>query len=970
MRGIILLALIGCRADKVSEDTGNDSSIVDTDPDVDNDGYAQSEDCDDNDPQIHPGATEICDGVDNDCDDEIDEGVETEFFEDADSDGFGSEDSSLSACEAPSGYVSVPNDCNDENPESYPGAAERCDGEDNDCDGSIDEDVQSIWYADADSDGFGNPDMQREDCDPPAGHVADDTDCDDLNAAAYPGATEVCDEADNDCNGSVDEGVTDTFYQDADDDNWGVSEKTTEACTRPSGYAAQGGDCDDATADVHPAATEVCDDIDNDCDGGVDESDAADAQTWYADSDGDGHGDATSTQTACDAPTGYVDLSDDCDDGEPSAHPGATEVCDTVDNDCDGDTDEDTATDASTWYADHDGDGYGGTSSTTACDQPSGFADNNTDCDDDESSANPGATEVCDDIDNDCDGDTDEGVTTTYYADDDGDGFGDAADSTADCSLPGGYVTDATDCDDLNAAAYPGATEVCDEADNDCDGDTDEGVTTTYYADSDSDGHGNPDDATTACSLPSGYVLLDTDCDDSDAMISPNGVEVCDGADNDCDGSVDGDSAIDIGFFYADSDGDGYGTSDDTVSACDAPSGYVNQGGDCDDSSGDVNPDEAEICNSIDDNCDGVTDSDAVDLVTYYADGDGDGYGLSDTTTTACSQPSGYAAVDGDCNDASSDYSPGADPGCDGEDYDCDGLVDNDGDGDGYAADTCGGDDCNDDDASLFPSGGVCVQGTDCLSILNDGLDSGDGIYTIDPDGSGTGVDPFDVSCDMTTDGGGWTMMLHLYDMSGLDEDEFIATYGHNLFTDESWHYDGSSVVDGLASDGLVSLTTQGAVAISHMDGLWDDLRMTCSTADDDDTESHYIQVDGYATTNSSYALLGAASNGTAYSVDSATNSYSQSTIWHDNETSGINSGHYLCDTTTGTSSSGTTQFGFCYTDFLNNPNSMEYGDSIVSIAFGTSYGSDSWSDGFTVECGNMTTTALQNAGTVTIWVR
>jgi hypothetical protein len=408
----IALSLVfasGCRTDKSPFEEEEEEELPGTEEvDLDRDGFLADEDCNDNDSAVFPGATEICDGIDNDCDDAIDEEVLSTFYADVDGDGFGNAEETMESCEGGDGWVGVGNDCDDADAESFPGAAERCDGIDNDCDSEIDEEVRSTWYTDSDGDGYGDAESELEDCDPPEGYVSDSSDCDDTTAVSYPGASEICDYLDNDCDGEVDEEVTTTYYEDSDGDGFGLADSTTEDCSEPSGYAAVADDCDDDEAEIHPDATEYCDEVDNDCDGVVDEDDAADASTWYLDADGDGFGDAATTMAACEAPSGYLDDASDCDDTDSSIHPDATEYCDEVDNDCDGTVDNDDAADASTWYADLDGDGYGDLdNTTTACEQPSDYVDDDSDCADSDADAWPGSTSTetpGDGIDTDCDG--------------------------------------------------------------------------------------------------------------------------------------------------------------------------------------------------------------------------------------------------------------------------------------------------------------------------------------------------------------------------------------------------------------------------------------------------------------------------------------------------------------------------------------------------------------------------------------
>ncbi len=839
-------------------DTGDTALPVDDD--VDGDGYTTKEDCDDSNSEIHPGADEVCDGLDNDCDLLIDPETALDasaWWLDVDGDGYGDVDQEVIACDAPSGFVDDATDCDDAEDTVNPGAPEICDGLDNDCDGLGDDDDPDLtgsttWYLDADADGYGVSAYAVEACDQPEGFADNTDDCDDGDDTVFLGANEVCDEQDNDCDGDVDEAAdgAGTWYLDADGDGYGDAGTSTESCDGATGYVADATDCDDADAELNPAASELCDGIDNDCDGLFDEddSDLADAATWYADGDGDGYGDADDAIEACSA-SDRVSDDTDCDDGDAAVNPDADEVCDGVDNDCDTLTDDDDPglTDAGTWYLDFDSDGFGGgTYSTESCEAPTGYVADTSDCNDAAGSVNPDADELCDGVDNDCDGTVDIGASdeATWYADVDGDGFGDAASSTSDCSAPSGYVDDSADCDDGDGAVNPDADEVCDGVDNDCDGTLDVGASdvSTWYADGDGDGFGDAATSSESCDAASGYVGDATDCDDGDGAVNPDADEVCDEVDNDCDGTVDvdasdastwyldydgdgfggssiteeacdapsgyvaaaddcddGDASVgDEVTWYGDGDGDGFGDATDTAGVCEAPSGYVATGDDCDDGDASVSPAAEELCDGIDNDCDGRTDLGASDETTWNIDYDGDGYGSSAYTSDSCDQPSGYVADATDCDDADASISPAGTEVCNGADDDCDGDTDEDeatdvstwyadADGDGYgdvdsttatcdlpsgysadatdcddadssinpgATEICNGidDDCDDEaDQGVIGSEATCA-GESCLDVLERGSPTGTGDFWLE-DSSGT----YEETCVFGTVGGGWS---------------------------------------------------------------------------------------------------------------------------------------------------------------------------------------------------------------------
>jgi hypothetical protein len=450
---VILLGLmaIGC--------AGNDDEKREKSPflDADQDGFPETTDCNDKDPSIHPDSLEMCDGIDNNCNAEIDEDTAFDaplWYEDKDGDGFGDPLVTAPGCEPPLGFVGIQTDCDDTDGSAFPAAIEMCDTVDNDCDGTIDEGTAydaGTWYRDQDLDGFGSFFDQIRSCEQPEGYVC-------VTDVSVDPCSDNCD---NDLDGLTDlddpdcTGFQLEYWADYSTEDWVNTE------VRYWDYNSDGSedfDCNDTNDAFSPGVEEQCDDngMDENCDGLIDDEDedAVGRVPWNADVDNDGYGDPATTMEACDQPGGMVANDGDCNDGEPLVNPDNAEVCgDGIDNDCDGGIDEEDAPFPLQWYRDADGDGYGDAGSTfgdEACAGPPGYVADGTDCHDGDSSIHPGATETWyDGTDDNCDGNDD---------DEDGDGY---------VGEGGG----GDDCDDTDPLSSPGSPELCsDGADNNCDG--------------------------------------------------------------------------------------------------------------------------------------------------------------------------------------------------------------------------------------------------------------------------------------------------------------------------------------------------------------------------------------------------------------------------------------------------------------------------------------------------------------------
>lgn len=414
-------------------------------------------------------------------------------------------------------------------------------------------------------------------------------------------------------------------------------------------------DCDDFNPRVKPGMAEACNDLDDDCNGKKD--DGLHIYSYFLDGDGDGVGSQKTGEGCALPPQGQVAVGGDCNDSHREIHPGAAESCNEVDDDCSGKADDGLR--FQDFYPDLDQDDYGdsrGTALSSCQLLVPGRVPNKADCDDQNPAIKPSAPEVCNQVDDDCDLQVDDGlVFLDYYPDGDGDSYGAAGATPQSSCLPvPGKTPDHSDCNDLDRTVHPGAQESCNDLDDDCDGQKDNGLAfQSYWPDADSDNHGSSSAAAQASCRPlSGKVNNNSDCDDTRPSVHPGSAEACNDLDDNCDGRKDEGNP-------------GGGASCGTGQPGVCSKGTLTCQGGSLTCPRDRGP-SSELCNQLDDDCDNQTDED---------------FPLKGQSCTAgqgvCARSGGYLCK-ADFSGTYCDASPGSPTAaaCDGLDNDCDGVAD------------------------------------------------------------------------------------------------------------------------------------------------------------------------------------------------------------------------------------------------------------------------------------------------------